>query len=1273
MEKQTSAKIETKSVPQKMVVTGTVLVEGTEQGISGLSVEIFHIGKTTLRLSSVITATNGRFVVSISESQLKQLSIHDLNIQIVVLCSEKPKLSRESRIIFESEVRNHAAFQEVFLVEVPSELLKSKGLYKAVNKTRPLVERRLEAIETNEKSDEIVAKATTKIAVEKIKKSERQRRFFNESIAPGIRKELSNTSKSDLKNPRFVAKEDDISSKSRKAQHDELKKLKEVEKDANGAKISKVRRKTRIQLSPEILKRLGKEAPGSVIGKLTQEELEGALGTPLKKPASIERTNLITDPCRSKLPAEACFENKKTTTEDATDSEDPEVIGDLTGKNVSFDSKKAIAALMQPQTAPEHTVSFIDPNEQLEGRLKPEDVAKAIGGITLRPGPADVPSFHDFSSLQLAFESVWQEAIDDRILKDVEAAYDRIVESGIDTAQGTWNMQFIYHMYTAYILTISEVPVAVASHVRISLEEYRALSFNIRTQLDIVAGEILSRRDELITALAPPDPAESEGDSGGGVWGFIKDRVNDITDLASLPANMLTNLVFGGTSGPSNYNRKTIALLEQIRVLKSESDRIVSHARQLIIDRERVQPFRPSHEIINRLRTARSNAYPFKHFAASATQRSVNFGLMVTYRQKWTPVSYQVGDLVSTIPLGPMQSQKYEKKEKKKQRRLEKELESNLSHSKFSTENKSRAEAEILAKATGKTSFTNTATATFTYGPEAAMSAGGSSTSTFTANAERHSQDVKKNMRESVIKAAEERKRETKMEVETESTFESEYTESGELKNPNNEISVTFLLYELQRRYRINEKLHRLQSVVLVAQEMPKASEIDSVWLIQHDWILNRVLLDDSFKPALVYVSTTLVSERETLNQMKRALLDQQSLVEKITEDLADRRSLSGLRYAALERQIERTAQNSDDNDGIWGKVSDVVSGGGLLGGILGGGNEGEDNASKIRESAARDAWERERQEADTYRNRLVDAQSTLATMRSEFNDRLSTHLGEVTQIERLSTHIYQNIIYYMQAIWAHEPEDQRFLRLRDVPIPDLNLKPELFSTVYNFGNVRPEFHSDNIVDASVGPNVKPPPKPEDIQTTPLAEVADLSSPLGFMGNYMILPMYETNALTDFMINPYVEFAAGEYGISDPDPLGNVSLDEFSEYVCCLKKELPKVEFERLAPELEKKLKTLLQRSIRENEEIIVGTGNLYIECLAGAHSNMEQFKHLHRQIDVKAAQEELRTTAIDNIRKAQRILNVNLEDPDIEAKYVFEGGGSATVVPPSPSTPPTP
>lgn len=63
----------------------------------------------------------------------------------------------------------------------------------------------------------------------------------------------------------------------------------------------------------------------------------------------------------------------------------------------------------------------------------------------------------------------------------------------------------------------------------------------------------------------------------------------------------------------------------------------------------------------------------------------------------------------------------------------------------------------------------------------------------------------------------------------------------------------------------------------------------------------------------------------------------------------------------------------------------------------------------------------------------------------------------------------------------------------------------------------------------------------------------------------------------------------------------------------------------------------------------------------------METFKLLHRQVDVKIAQSRLRELEIDNIRQAQRILEDELEDPDIEAKYVFEGGGTGAVVAPAP------
>lgn len=1228
----------------RVTVAGIVLIEGTEQGIQGLSVDILHTERSSKRLGSTVTDSNGRFNVTFSADNINKSANQSLNIQLIILIPERPGLTRADRIIFESEVRENAALNEVFMVEITSDILASKGLQRVVNNARPLVERKTEALLESARVSEIVSETANKLAMAEIKKVEQQRRFLNDVVVPSVREEISNVTERERRSPHFVADDDQIQSSAIQVHFNEIVKLREMEEDESVQTARKVKRQTRIQISDEVFEQLKAITQDNDVDTITQTQLEAELGTPLGKPALIQRPVTISDPCREKLPGENCLDSSVNHTSEV---ENDQVTEDVNGQNVTFDAGTAIAALMETQTTPEQTVMFDDINGQLENRLNASEVATAIGSITLQPGPADVPSFHDFTTLQLAFEPVWQEAIDDRILDDIEAAYDRIVESGLDTGDvDTWDLYTITLMYTAYAATIKEVPQVIASHIRISLEEYRMLPTTTRTHLNTLATKIDQKRDELIEALSRPPPEES---TSRNWWEHLTS------------VNFLINILGNSTRG-TQYDLTAISLIEQIRILEAEADRIISHARQIIIDRERNQPFRPTHEVIQRLRSARSRGYPFRYFAASRSQRSVNFGIMITYRQRWTPVSYQVGDLVSTIPLGPKEIRKYSKKEVQKRRRSEKELESNLSNSKFDSETKSRAEAEILAKASGKTSFEDNAKDSFNYGVKGSMSIGSESVSTFRDNAEHYSQDIKKNLRESVVKAAKERRQETKLEVEAEEWFESEFAESGELINPNDEIPVTFLLYELQRRYRIHEKLHQLQSVVLVAQEMPRASQIDATWIIQHDWILNRVVLDDSFRPALMYVTTTLVSEREALRHMRQALLDQQALVEQIKEDLADRRSMEGLRYAALERQIERMARENRNDESLWDTISDVVSEGGLLGGILGGGDTGEDNAAKIRESAARDAWDRERREADTFRNRLMDAQSTLATMREEFHNRLSAHLSQVTLVERLTTHIYQNIMYYMQAIWSHEPDDQRFLRLRDVPVPTLE-------TQHSFrisDDLLPEQDPDSIVgfETEYG-TATIPAQPEDIPTVPLAQVADLSNPLGFMGNYMIFPMYETNALTDFMMAPYVEYAAGEYNVSDPDLAGNISLEEFSDYVCCLKNELPAERFEVLQPELGARLKYLLQQSIRDNEEIIVGTGNLYIECLPGAHSILEQFKHLHRQIDVKVAQEELRTQAIDNVRRAQRILDSDLEDPDIEAKYVFEGDGSATVIAP--------
>ncbi len=1148
------------------------------------------------------------------------------------------------------------------------------------------------------------------------------------------------------------------------------------ESGESGGPASKFRLTGRLSLSDAQREALtgGSEEPVT----LTEAQVEEKLGTSLDKPPVIYRTHLEPDPCRPRTDAEHCLDDIDPHAEDTDPSDgepgpdgndvepggddvepggddvepggddvepggddvepggddvepgdDTEPDGDDTesgggdndgtpvvfssgrsdtngnqgGGGVTFDQDRAVANVMRRQTAPEDPVEFGAEGVAFEQPLTAGGVSSAIDQVMFAPGPADVPSFHDFHDLQIAFEPVWQEALDDKFLEDVEAAYDRFVERGgapaldrigaivaANLGGGFFNA-FLDGLFDIGTAGENEVPAAVASMVLISLEEWRILPPPSRSHLSLLATRVATRREKLIAAIDP-------------------DNIPDI-DLFNI----------GDLLRAAN-NREAIAVRAQIQLLTTDAERIVAHARRLILEREANEPFRPTHAIIERLRHRRNQGYPFRFFAASAKHRSVNFGLVVTYRQKWVPTSYQVGELVDTIPLAPKEVRRYSKRTAVTTKRAQKEIESNLISRRGESEEKSRAEAQIVSRAEAKTNFSLTNTGTVSIGGEEAIGGSATTTSTFSREAQKHSESIKKEFREAILKSAEEYKNERKIEVSTEESFEEEVTESGEIQNPNDEIPVTFLFYELQRRFRVSEKIHRLQSVVLVAQEVPLPSAIDTAWVIRHDWILNRVLLDDSFRPALTYVSTTLVSEETALKDMRQALFRQRKLVEELKEDLADRRALAGLRYAALQRQIERTAQSADSGGGLLGGLGDIVGGipvaGDLIQGgldlITGGGGPSEE--AQIREGAARDAFDRERREEQDLASRVQNALSTLDSMQRAYTERLAQHLRELTQCERLLTHLSQNILHYMQAIWAHEPDDQRFLRLRNVPVPIFRkdkarrryvLDPgsrKMFFT----GIKRPSLHDYEVsVDLGIDP---PPSDAERIETKPLSEVADLNRPLGFKGNYLIFPLVESNPITEFMMDPYVTVAEGEYGVADPDPLGNMTLEEFSDYVCCLRKHFAEEaedrdrddgdrddgdrddgdrddeeepddragddvggddvasggnRFDELKPFLRETLKRLLELSLRNDEEIVVPCDCLYIEALPGAHSIMEKFKHLHRQIDVKQAQSELRTSELESIRRAARILGDDLEDPDIEAKYVFEGGGSATIVPP--------
>jgi hypothetical protein len=181
---------------------------------------------------------------------------------------------------------------------------------------------------------------------------------------------------------------------------------------------------------------------------------------------------------------------------------------------------------------------------------------------------------------------------------------------------------------------------------------------------------------------------------------------------------------------------------------------------------------------------------------------------------------------------------------------------------------------------------------------------------------------------------------------------------------------------------------------------------------------------------------------------------------------------------------------------------------------------------------------------------------------------------------------------------------------------------------------------------------------PESDKVT-LAEIADLDRPLGFKGNYIIFPMKKSNALTDYMMIPYIDTVLG---LHDPDQEGSWTPTTFAEYARDLYQRRERTLSEDEQTELKQRLRRQYQRIAANaqaaGDRITVPTASLFIEALPGTHPLLEDFKLAHRIIDVKKTQAETRKIEMENLRFAARIFADKFEDPDVEKTIIVEGGG---------------
>lgn len=1165
------------------------------------------------RIGSVLTDRNGAFSLSFgdTEFQVRNPSEKRPDVQLSVLAPEGPDEDPETRVLYMSTaVRPNAGMTEQYLVRLSAERLKAAGITPPSATDTPSstnvepathVVSRLADDET--RFGDIVTGA---MDVAKQRTDAHRTRFsgFRERLKPALLEELSRVPRAYIGDDRHVGPGDSPFDKCIAAIRKTIRET--INSDDPAKRPTTDGRLTLTEAELEQLRSLAGpdgSVPASAVAAVAAGNGTKATTTFVQ---ARERGRLC-------LPESAQHQCARSLLEgDDAPPEPPTVTGNGAVEVTEEDVPRYLARLLEPLTAPE---------EQLLTGLMPvatrDSVQATVANLSFPPSPADVPAFHDFTSLHIAFDTVWQELVDRGVIDLAEDVYDTVLELGGDPVRD--DLSF-------------DGPIAAL------VEEGRTTTKAARIVRDHRTGQ-------------------GDGSASGAQGGVV---------------------VTGGSGGRGGGRWPARPPASTSRCSGTSEPIIRDHRRGAVrIGAPRWPGGSPAErlpDLLEELERRLRRAYAFTVFAANGKERSVNFGILNTYRQVWTPLSYQAGPLVKSIPLAPRQTQKVVISRKTTRKRSHKEIENNLRVLKDEMSTTTRAEQDIIRRAQSKNDFS--AEHVDKGGAEPAASH--TTTVKFGHEASKSSDDIKKSFREATFKSAQEVRQERNVEILTEETEETEYTETTEISNPNDEIAVTFLFYELQRRYRIRERLHRVTPVVLVAQEFPQPHDISPAWLVAHDWILKRVILDDSFLPTLNSLSESAGNET-ALAEMKLNVEQQRCIVEELREEVASARRRATLQQALVERGVFQKAGVVDDRGGssVLGIVGDALeSAVGAVAGaatsvadtvgdfIFGGDDAGQSQANR------QAMEERAREAADQARElmfRLEREVTALNALTETYAKALKQHHTLLTEIARLEGHVRDNIMYYMQKIWSHEPPDQRYFRLHNVPVPVFSTTERVFDIDFDepmeaMAEVHatlPRFGGAARTALRCGTRTK---VDDNVTFAPLAEVADLDRLLGYKGNYMIFPLHRSNAVTDLLMDPYIDRATGE--LVDPSDPSSWSIDEFADYVCCLKDQLTEQELAEVLPQLREQYAAILSAGSRADDVLVVPTNSLFIEALPASHEVLGNFKRAHRVIDVKMAQADHRGRELENVRRAARLLAGELEDPDIDKKIVVDGS-STIVVPP--------
>ncbi len=608
---------------------------------------------------------------------------------------------------------------------------------------------------------------------------------------------------------------------------------------------------------------------------------------------------------------------------------------------------------------------------------------------------------------------------------------------------------------------------------------------------------------------------------------------------------------------------------------------------------------------------------------------SYNLGLRLVYRQEWRSLGNQRGEIVRTIPLAPKQIEKVSTKIIKRSK-ISKNTELTTSEESTTESNDTTKDSSELIKE---------ASSTFGWNVEAELSqgwiGGGMKVSGGTnSNTENQSKETSAKLSETMQKLATKTRTESKVIVSTESETTYEKTSSSEIQNPNEEIPITCVYSKLQRQYEIFTSLAEVQEVIMVAERVPRPEEINYKWVKKYDWIIAKVLLDDSFGEALNSISQDSLTPEQT----------------GMTEDL------KGILNTTVGHLGSLASESRTSELSISGV--DMVQ---------------ESQKNYLDASVQRAQRQRQNYLLETKRDRLYKHiyENILHYYRAIWSN-------EDPQ-QRVLRYRKQEI--KIPTVWEFHETDENgdIIKIWDL---DTLYKSETIDDNPN-DEIRLKVNGKFIhTDDSVY----------------LSDVINPAGPIGYFGNYALYymkPEYATDEVLNIfniLKLPYVYFAGAknengemEYDYDNPvlmDPVLKKYKDDLDsnpvqDEVIMIKQD----EMIKYVPELrlayhQAKYKAKHPKSDADNNAVanflnnlqlfrehfpeykyredlsrrfLVDTNNLVLDILPGEGSALEGFKLAHRGVDVLKAMEEKEKMRLENQRRKKLIKAGKFGDPDID------------------------